>query len=247
MPYVPQSPEMFKAAFSGACAGMGASDRLPVFTDSADYDGLTNVAGAFSQSFDTEWGALDLPATDLSVKMAQELCEVAWQNRSPVNSAPANEVSNYTPLTQALVAIIKSGLDYFAAQGISPNGNEGCCNECKELTAITTVDGPTAELKDSNGNNLLLEDGYAYILKGSIAGASYNNPAVSIIEEFVAELNTNGGNITIVGKTTVAGDNNLALNSSGLELIATVDGASSNWKACFEWVKASHTPPPEEA
>jgi len=114
---------MFIAAFAGALAGMGASDRVPTDPDPADYNGLTEVAGAFAQSFDTEWGAL--PADSLTISTAQELCEVAWQNRSPINVAPFNNPANYTGLSRALKAMIRQGGTYMTSIGVIPPGPPG--------------------------------------------------------------------------------------------------------------------------
>lgn len=114
--YVPNNLAMFTAAFAGALAGMGASDRYPSETNPLDYAGLTNVAGAFAQSFDTQWAAT--PSSTLTVETAQQLCEVVWQEKQPLDVAPFNLPSNYTGLTNALVAMINASTAYYAAEGI---------------------------------------------------------------------------------------------------------------------------------
>jgi hypothetical protein len=126
MAYVPVNLQMFCAAYAGALAGMGASDRVPTDNLPADYAGLASVAGAFAQSFDTEW-ALS-PTTSLDLQCAQELCEVAWQDRAPQAVPPNLTPANWTSLTQALIAMIKAGDAYFAGLGIVPPPVGGGCD-----------------------------------------------------------------------------------------------------------------------
>ena len=136
MAYIPQNLMVFTAAFSGAIAGMGASDRNPSDPNPADYDGLATVAGAFAQSFDTEW-ALS-PTSELDLETIQEITEVVWQDRAPQATAPVLNPDNftwstnvasaqtnpntYTDLCRALIAIVRSGEAYFTSQGIIPPG-----------------------------------------------------------------------------------------------------------------------------
>lgn len=130
MAYVPNNTLIFTAAFAGALAGMGASDRVPTDSNPADYAGLATVAGAFAQAFDTEWAAS--PSNVLNIQATQELCEVAWQDRSPGanpdengNPSPFLNPATYTGLVKALIAIIRSGENYYAAQGIVPPSGSG--------------------------------------------------------------------------------------------------------------------------
>lgn len=118
MTYVPNSLQIFTAALAGAIAGMGASNRLPTDDNSADYVGLTNVAGAFAQSFDTNWGLL--PVSLLDVSATQQACEAAWQNRSPIDVVPFDDPNNYTQLSRALISIVKASVSYSLSIGIVP-------------------------------------------------------------------------------------------------------------------------------
>lgn len=55
MAYTPQNLQIFTAAFCGALAGMGLSDRQITSQSPATYAGLASVAGAFAQAVDTAW------------------------------------------------------------------------------------------------------------------------------------------------------------------------------------------------
>lgn len=114
--YVPQNTDMFLASFAGALAGMGASGRVPTDGNPADYTGLTGTAGAFAQAFDQAWGIN--PANSLDVASAEELCEVAWQDRAPLAIQPFLSSSNYSQEAAALVAMIRAGDAYMAAIGV---------------------------------------------------------------------------------------------------------------------------------
>lgn len=126
MSYTPINMQMFIASYSGAIAGMGASNRRITNPSAASYADLAAIAGAFAQSFDTVWN--DATAANvLELDMAEQLAESAWQQRSPVLTANAQNltVGTYTELTTALVAVIQAASTYMAAQGITPPGAGG--------------------------------------------------------------------------------------------------------------------------
>ena len=116
--YIPNNQAIFIAAYAGALAGMGVSDRVVTDTNPSDYSGLASVAGAFAQCFDQLYPG---PVNTLSVQTVEEICETAWQERSPNAQAPFLTPATYTPLCNALIAILQAGLAYFTAQGVSPN------------------------------------------------------------------------------------------------------------------------------
>jgi hypothetical protein len=122
MSYVPNSLPIFQAAFSGAIAGMGASNRQP--NDPLPSDpvntGLAKVAGAFAIAYDIAWGML--AANQLNVESTQEVCSAAWWGRAPQANVTSNlNPNNFAELADALVAIVDAGDSYFASQGITPS------------------------------------------------------------------------------------------------------------------------------
>ena len=117
--YTPINSQIFNAAYCGALAGMGASDRVPTNSNPASYTGLAAVAGVYAQRFDVEWNNAAAPNA-LDVYSAQQLSESAWQQRAPIVNAVTLTLSTYTELCAALVAMILAGKAYYAAQGIVP-------------------------------------------------------------------------------------------------------------------------------
>ena len=138
MAYVPNNQAIFIAAYAGALAGMGVSDRVPTDNNPSDYSGLAEVAGAFAQCFDQLYPG---PVNTLSVLTVEEICETAWQERSPNAQAPFLTPATYTPLCNALIAILQAGLAYFTAQGVSPNVPGG--GSITRLSRFWYVDGGT--------------------------------------------------------------------------------------------------------
>src|SRR5271166_1054660 len=110
--YTPNSPAIFVAAFSGALAGMGASDRVPTDTDAADYAGLANVAGAFAESFDTAVGPIGMPVDTYITQSVEAVCEAVWEGRSPQPTATNLNPTTYAGLCQALIAIVQAGANF---------------------------------------------------------------------------------------------------------------------------------------
>jgi hypothetical protein len=119
--YTPINPGIFQAAYVGALAGMAASNRTPTDPLPADpvNTGVGTVAGAFAQSYDQAWGST--PSTSLDVQSTGLVCQAAWWGRAPQASVPANvNPATFTPLADALIAIVDAGDLYLAAQGITP-------------------------------------------------------------------------------------------------------------------------------
>jgi hypothetical protein len=117
--YVPNNVLVFIAAYAGSISGMAVAEKVLVKNNPIDYDAIAKVAGAFAQSFDTEWGLR--PTTSLDVSIIEEECEGTWEGRYPVVSNPSNILpATYTPQCKALIALVTSSASYFAAQGITP-------------------------------------------------------------------------------------------------------------------------------
>src|SRR4249920_3602318 len=118
MPYVPNNPNIFVAAYAGAIAGMGVSGRNPTDQNPANYTGLASLAGAFAEQFDTNWGLN--PSDSLQVESTFEACEGFWQERSPNAISPFLNPIEYDGETKTIIAIIQAGGAYFASIGVVP-------------------------------------------------------------------------------------------------------------------------------
>ena len=119
--YSPQNLNIFLAAYAGTVAGMAVTNRVISDPVPAHYNNITSIAGAFAKSFDTEWGIR--PTTDLDVRMTEEECQSAWEDRSPSNAADNPGVlvpALYTDWCKALIALITSGGAYVGGEGIIP-------------------------------------------------------------------------------------------------------------------------------
>lgn len=125
MSYTVLNQAIFTAAFAGAIAGMGSSERVPTDTSitSTSQTNMASIAGAYAQSVDTAWG--NFPSTQLDVAGIQEASAATWEGRTPAPVAPFFTPSTYTGLASALIAQVKAGDAYMVAQGIpsvfSPN------------------------------------------------------------------------------------------------------------------------------
>ena len=134
--YVPNNQSVFTAAYAGTLAGMGVSNRVLTDPDSARYDGLASIAGAFAQEFDTQRGVG--PASDLELESIGANCEAAWFGRTPTEEDPFYTPSTYTDTVLALLAIIQAGKNYFVTQGIDPVATSGSVPNLAALTALGT-------------------------------------------------------------------------------------------------------------
>lgn len=143
MAYVPQNLQIFTAAFCGALAGMGLSDRIISDQSSASYAGLASVAGAFAQAVDTAWTSARA-TTLLDVEAVQSESAAYWQDRSPIPDATNTAPATHAAGALALIATITAGNTYFTAQGITPppipgGGSTGGGNYVANGTALAAV------------------------------------------------------------------------------------------------------------
>jgi hypothetical protein len=120
--YVPKNPSMFLAAYSGALAGMGASDRQPTNPSSvslANID-IAAVAGAFAIQFDTVWGTRTTNGYDID--QVETLATSVWESRGPSSFVGASLLipATYDILVKACIALITAGDTYLSGQGIAP-------------------------------------------------------------------------------------------------------------------------------
>lgn len=116
--YTPINSQVYCAAFAGAYAGMTAGGKVPASTNTIDYDAIAAVAGAFAESFDTNWN----DATGLSVVqtgMIEELSQDTWGQRSPMNTVANDTAATWDSLTLALIAAVQSADTYLSGQTVT--------------------------------------------------------------------------------------------------------------------------------
>jgi len=119
MTYNPINDQVYFAAYSGALAGMAVSDRVPSDSSAANQANVAAIAGAFAQSFDTEWNSATF-ITDIQNRCIEQSSQSVWQMRAP----QAGQVTPLVPATysatcRALIAIITAGGTYVTGQGIT--------------------------------------------------------------------------------------------------------------------------------
>jgi hypothetical protein len=119
MAYTPNSSNLYTAVYSGALAGIGASDKTLTSDDPTSYAGPAEVAGAFAQEFDTLWGSTAI--TDLVLQCAQEASYAFWAHRCPAPVAPFLDPDTYVSECAALIAMIQRAQAFFLAEGITEN------------------------------------------------------------------------------------------------------------------------------
>lgn len=117
--YSPNNVNVYCAAFAGALSGLAAGPLASGLASirSSDYSNPTQVAGAFAQAFDTEWGLAAI--TQLDVEQIQSNCEQAMANRQP-DDAGQLLPSTWTDVVQSIIALVQEGDSYVDAQGITP-------------------------------------------------------------------------------------------------------------------------------
>lgn len=125
MSYTPINLNVYIAAYAGAIAGMGASERVPSNPLSSASTNTAAIAGAYAQEFDTIWN----DATDVNELVYQEiitLSEATWEKRAPQLAQVTPLIpATYESLCEALIAIITASSAYQTSQGITPPAHGG--------------------------------------------------------------------------------------------------------------------------
>ena len=120
--YAPNNVSVFTAAFAGATSGMGVGAAVLTDPTEADYNPICTIGLAFAESFDTQWQAAGPPGVNtLVIDMIQSCCEESFAGRPchPVGP-PLTVVSNWTQLSNAIIALVRAGSDTVTGQGITP-------------------------------------------------------------------------------------------------------------------------------
>lgn len=142
MSYTPINIPVYIAAYCGALAGMGASNRVPSSPDSVSYDALADEASGFAQAFDTVWNDASY-ASDLQSQAIQSLCQSAWQERTPPNSALFETTGPYTTLATALIAMVVAADENFSGNSIPANVDYALAQPLWYISFLTGNDSNT--------------------------------------------------------------------------------------------------------
>jgi len=152
MTYVVNNNAVYFNALSGAFAGMGASGKVPTDGNPADYATLVAVGTAFAQSFDQL-----IPPTfgipSIFDELISGLCSSVWENRSPQGTPEDLDPATYTPICQALIAMVVA----YASTPVTPQpfisntstvvwrpDGQGDVTTWAEVMAVVTANrGPT--------------------------------------------------------------------------------------------------------
>ena len=144
MPYTPINTAAFTAAYAGAIAGMAVSGWITDQT-SADYALVTDIAGAFAESFDTIWDS-SAPLNDLELAAITAIVQTDFNGRGPGPWADPQfqKVSNWNQAAGACIALVLESDIWFAGQGIVPPipGGGGPLSNVRYVDGGTTVPSP---------------------------------------------------------------------------------------------------------
>lgn len=130
MSYSPLNVSVYLRSFAGFLAGITA----PATTDTnqGDYALYAQMADAFAQEVDTQFGS-GVP-TGFELDALAEGCEAVWENRSSYPSSQAVLPGAYLQIAQALVARVKQGNAQIVTQGINPNATASVGSKARVVT-----------------------------------------------------------------------------------------------------------------
>jgi hypothetical protein len=174
MAYVPVNLDMFIAAYAGTMYGITANNAAITDPTVADYANAAIISGAFAQACDIAWNNAATP-DQLDVQMLQSSCANYWLGRTatPVTIASFDLNTSWTVPANAIVALIKAGEAYMAAQGIVPPAwNSGGSST---ITVTGDLSGTAQPLTaaDLTVNESSTAPGGLFLVKN--AGAAGNN------------------------------------------------------------------------
>lgn len=197
MPYSPINAQLFFAAYAGALAGMAASERVPL-NSAISQAGVATIAGAYAQSFDTQWNS-STTLDALQVRTIEQLSQATWQTRAPQpGQVTTLQPSNYTTLVNALITIVNAGEAYTTSQGITPPkmGGVDVSDDGVELGFASNINftgaGVTASIVGANVTVNIPGAG-AITLLGDVTGLA----TATVVERI------NGATVPVSGALTV--------------------------------------------
>jgi hypothetical protein len=119
--YVPNNTPVYLRAFTGFMAGITSSATSD--TSAGDYTLAAQMADAYAQQIDTEWGAT--APTNLELDLIEEASSSIWTGRTPPSSDVALIPGTYTQTAQAIIARVQQGNTQVVSEGIDPNATGG--------------------------------------------------------------------------------------------------------------------------
>lgn len=123
MSYTPINTAAFVSAYAGAIGSMSTSGQL-FQTNSANYQTITEIAGAFAQAFDVAWNN-SAPLNALESQTIQTITAQNFAQHAPSVSGSYTLPATWTAAAQAIKALVLECDIYFASQGISPGSGGG--------------------------------------------------------------------------------------------------------------------------
>lgn len=112
--YTPVNLSVYVAGFVGALEGLAANRGVNV----ALAPGVQQVAGAFAQQLDTNWGSTITSQLDLDNMGAQ--AAAFFEQRGDIQSQGAKVPATYTGVADQVINTVLNARTYFGSQGIVP-------------------------------------------------------------------------------------------------------------------------------
>lgn len=121
MSYTPINDAVFIAAYSGAIGSMSTSGQL-FQTSAANYQSITEIAGAFAQAFDVAWNNSET-LNDLESRTIQSITAQNFTQHAPSVVGSYTLPATWTAAALAIKALVLESDIYFVVQGVNPSLN----------------------------------------------------------------------------------------------------------------------------
>jgi hypothetical protein len=147
MAYTPNNSTVYLQAFSGAVAGL-LGQSTPLTTTRGQYTDTIDIAGAWAQAFDTEWGVATNPDAFEAAEIltfSNDLFQVLepQPNTGTTGAGSSTNPTTYTATAAALMEVLTEAETYLAASATIGNlYNKGWMND-QTTTNGQGVGGPT--------------------------------------------------------------------------------------------------------
>jgi hypothetical protein len=119
VPYSPQNPSVYQAAFAGALGGIAVNNAPVLDPVPTDYLPADAIAGAWAQAVDTVWAGASADCLELAV--CTSASEAYFQKRSvsPQGLKTFSLDNDWLASAGAIAALMVSADTYFASQSIA--------------------------------------------------------------------------------------------------------------------------------
>lgn len=140
MSYVPNNTSVYLRAFAGFMAGITAAAKTD--TNAADFTFYAQMADAYSQQLDTQWG--ETAPTSFELYCIAQSSEAVWENSSVLPASVAVLPGAYTQVAASVVARVQQGNAQIVSEGISPSDPGAGGAQALLSTQENTLDTPIA-------------------------------------------------------------------------------------------------------